>query len=254
MADVKVKLWKRSVSIDELFMQLQKSHLHYPLQSALFQAVLIQRAMEEHKIPTYCTAEREEQLLQRFCQQQNISDLNALGRFLEQTGQKRQELIQRLFYTHRMELLKMQVVTKKQLTERFTQRRPYYDQVLFQLLRFETLQAAESVYQALTQNKGDFTTLVHSHSTSKSATNSGVIGPVSPTTLNPILFEQLKNLPAGYFTKPFQLDESSVVIARMLRFAPAELTPQLERQLREELFQQWLAVQEKSAEASMKVW
>jgi hypothetical protein len=70
----------------------------------------------------------------------------------------------------------------------------------------------------------------------------GVIGPISALQLHPTIQHHLIGLEPQQLSSIFQLDDRSIFL-RLDRSLAAQLTPPIERQLRDELFEEWLQKQ-----------
>jgi hypothetical protein len=125
---------------------------------------------------------------------------------------------------------------------RFLARKLQLDRLLFSAIQVRDLHLAQELYcQVRTQNQS-FTRLATKYSNSPAAKRGGVIGPVCTLQLHPAIQQHLMGLEPKQVSLIFQLDEHYIFL-RLDRLLPVQLNPQIERQLRDELFEEWLQQQ-----------
>jgi PPIC-type PPIASE domain len=125
---------------------------------------------------------------------------------------------------------------------RFLACKSQLDRVLFSVIQVRDLQLAQELYCRVKEENQSFTSIATSYSDSPAARRGGVIGPISALQLHPSLQHHLIGLKPKQLSSIFQLDEHYIFL-QLDRSLPVQLTPQIERQLRDELFEEWLQQQ-----------
>jgi parvulin-like peptidyl-prolyl isomerase len=140
-----------------------------------------------------------------------------------------------------LELYK-QIEFDRLVKSRFLACKLQLDRLLFSAIQVKNLHLAQELYcQVRTQNKS-LTRLATKYSDSPAAKRGGVIGPVCTLQLHPAIQQHLMGLEPKQVSLIFQLDEHYIFL-RLDRLLPVQLNPQIERQLRDELFDEWLQQQ-----------
>ncbi len=119
---------------------------------------------------------------------------------------------------------------------------PVENRVLFSVIQVRDLQLAQELYCRVKEENQSFTSIATTYSDSPAAKRGGVIGPISVLQLHPSLQHHLIGLKPKQLSSIFQLDEHYIFL-QPDRSLPVQLTPQIERQLRDELFEEWLQQQ-----------
>ncbi len=237
-----ISLWDKIWPVESLLRELVNERVHYSAYRELVQGILLKEGFEEHHLSLDLkTPEREQELLDTFCQSQNINnDSTTLEMYLEKTQQTLDELKEKLFFHYRVDRLKQLIINERQVREAFLAQKSHRDQVLFQLIRTKSQGESEVLYETIQSGQSDFTSLALVHSIGDEAKHGGVVGPVPLRALTPKLGETLLKLSPGQVSFPFSMENGSFLIARLLRFDSAELTPRLEIAIRDDLFESWI--------------
>jgi hypothetical protein len=128
-------------------------------------------------------------------------------------------------------------------TSLFLQRRPGLDHVLISGLRLSDAELAQELYFSLLAAEVDFPQLAHL-SQGPERLQGGRIGPIPLGQLQPLVAEQLRRATPLELLPPLELDNGQLLILRLEQIDRAVLTPTLQRELEQELFEQWLAAEQ----------
>jgi hypothetical protein len=116
------------------------------------------------------------------------------------------------------------------------------NRVLFSTIEVADLSLAQELYCRITEQGYSFNQLAIIHSQNSTAKLGGVVGPIAPAYLHPLIQQQLKGLEVKQLSPIFRL-ENHYIFLRFDRKIPAQLNTQIEQQLLDELFESWLEQQ-----------
>jgi PPIC-type PPIASE domain len=122
---------------------------------------------------------------------------------------------------------------------RFLAKKSQLDRVLFSIIQVKNLQLAQELYFRIKDQKQSFTQLAISYSDSPTAKQGGSIGPIPACQLSAPIQHYLIGLQPKQLSPIFQVDEHYLFL-RLDRSLPVQFNPQIEQQLLDELFDQWL--------------
>jgi PPIC-type PPIASE domain len=125
---------------------------------------------------------------------------------------------------------------------RFLARKSQLDRVLFSTIQVRDLYLAQELYCRIKEENQSFMRLATRYSDSHTAKRGGVIGPISALQLYPLIQHHLIGLQPKQLSPIFQLDEHYIFL-RLDRSLPVKFTPEIEQQLLDELFEEWLQQQ-----------
>ena len=128
-------------------------------------------------------------------------------------------------------------------TSLFLQRRPGLDRVLLSALRLSDAELAQELYFSLLAAEVDFPQLAHL-SQGPERLQGGRIGPIALGQLQPLVAEQLRRAAPLELLPPLELDNGQLLIVRLEQIESAVLTPTLQGELEQELYDQWLAAEQ----------
>lgn len=118
----------------------------------------------------------------------------------------------------------------------FLGRRAALDQVVFRMMRLERLGLAEELYLRLVDDHASFGDLADQHALGEERHTRGLVGPMAVGQPHPRIAQALARLAQGELHPPFTVD-NAVVLVRLERRLPAQLTDPLRRQLLRELLE-----------------
>jgi hypothetical protein len=124
----------------------------------------------------------------------------------------------------------------------FLARKAQLDRVLFSVIQVKDLHFAEQLYCQIEDKNQSFTRIATTHSDSPTAKRGGSIGPISMMELHPVIRHYLTGLEPKQLSPIFKLDQHYVFL-KLDRILPGKMTPQLEQQLVDELFERQLESQ-----------
>ncbi len=122
---------------------------------------------------------------------------------------------------------------------RFLVRKSQLDRVLFSTIQVKDFQLAQELYCRITEQNQSFTRLAIAHSNGTTAKRGGSTGPIPTIQLYPQIQHYLTGLQHHQLSPIFNLD-GDYIFLRLDRWLPVQLTPQIEQQLLDEIFEEWL--------------
>ena len=188
-----------------------------------------------------CTPEEKAFTLEKFKQQQQITEENELQAWCEHNNITLSEL-----ETFALRPLKIQKFQQEQWGHRlesyFLERKDQLDQVSYSMIRLKYAGAAREIYHRLTEEEQSFAELAREYSQGAEAKNGGLIGPMSMDMPHPIIARMLKLSKPGQLWQPTKVEEW-IVIVRLEKLIPAQLDDRMGWRLLHELFNNWLSGQ-----------
>ena len=129
--------------------------------------------------------------------------------------------------------------------ERFFQRKPMLDRVVYSLLREKDLGVARELWFRLREKEAGFADLAPTYASGNEVYTGGVVGPIAYGNMHAALANVLRVAVPGEILKPFTIAEWHLV-ARVDHQLPAEFDEAVRVQMIEELLQLWLEEREKN--------
>ena len=187
--------------------------------------------------------EQSQQLLQNFCERQQLEGPEQLAAHLRQIGFSAADLQWQLELPLRMQAYSEQHFRHKS-EARFLARKEQLDRVVYSLLRVKDPFLARELYLQISGGEAHFADLAAQFAEGPERGTKGIVGPVPLTQAHPALAERLRTTKPGQLMEPFQISEWWLV-ARLERYEPARFDDAIAQQMTQELFQAW--VQEEMA-------
>jgi hypothetical protein len=125
------------------------------------------------------------------------------------------------------------------LPSRFISRKAELDRVLFSAIQVQDLSLAKELYCRLQEKGQSFAKLAIAHSDSPAAKRGGSIGPISLLQLHPLIQHHLRPLKDQQLSPIFPLDNHYVIL-RLDRKLSAQFDGEIQQQLLDEMFEEWL--------------
>jgi PPIC-type PPIASE domain len=122
---------------------------------------------------------------------------------------------------------------------RFLVQKSQLDRVLISVIQVQNLQLAQELYFRIEEQKQPFAKLAIKYSDGTTAKRGGSIGPILSCQLSFPIQYHLTGLQPKQLSPIFQVGEHYLFL-RLDRSLPAQLNPQIEQQLLDELFDEWL--------------
>jgi parvulin-like peptidyl-prolyl isomerase len=154
-----------------------------------------------------------------------------------------------LLHTLMVERLKIQV-SQFRLEDYFNENQAWFERVVLSYLCVDRVELAKELYQQL-QSGADFEQLATQYSTDENAEDSHVLE-IQRGELPENLESAINSAQIGDILGPFEFDDRAWVF-RLNEWQPAELDADLEEQLQEEIFEQWLAEKVQSTTVELQV-
>jgi hypothetical protein len=125
------------------------------------------------------------------------------------------------------------------ITTRFLERKSELDRVLFSAIQVADLHLAHELYCRICEQGASFTKLATLYSQRPAAKMGGAVGPISISKLHPLIHHHLIGLKPKQLSPIFQMDEQYVFL-KLECWLPARFDRQMQQQLLNELFEEWL--------------
>jgi hypothetical protein len=135
-------------------------------------------------------------------------------------------------------LLALAIETRygERLEAHYLNRRAELDQVVFRMMRLEQLGLAEEIYLRLIDDDASFGDLAEIHACGEERHTRGLVGPMPLGQPHPRIRAALAALREGEIAPPFQV-ERTILLVRLEKLLPAQLTPAIREQLLGELLE-----------------
>ena len=183
------------------------------------------------------------ELWNRYLEEHNIKDDDALGKHLQQIGLSAEDLHWQLELPQRIRKYSQEHFQHK-AEARFLARKEELDRVVYSLLRVNDGFLARELYLRIAGSEANFSDLAAEYSQGPEAKTKGIIGPVPMRQAHPALSERLRTSQPGQLLEPFNIEQWWLV-ARLERYEAARFDTVTAEQMTTELFQEW--VQEEMA-------
>ncbi len=125
------------------------------------------------------------------------------------------------------------------IQSRFLANKSLLDRVLFSIIQVESLHLAQELYFRIKDQKQSFARLASKYSSSPTAKRGGTMGPMRFCQLSFPIQYHLNGLQPKQLSQIFQLDDHYIFL-RLDRSLAVQFNPQIEQQLLDELFDEWL--------------
>lgn len=240
MGSTVISLWQESRTLDAIVADLAETPFLFPLLDDIARTLVLLKAARQYQVLCRLDVDLQTSLINAFCRRQKVSDRKALDALLREQGKSLRALVHELYRDEITRRLMPCVVPDATVQTLFLTRKQHEDMVTFLLMRLPSMAIAQEVYCRLNDDGEDFTRLAQQYSVGAEAAYGGLVGPMSFLALNPELRPVLQALSPGALSAPFVLDDTSVMIVKLLRRDPAQLTEPKQTALRAELFDHWL--------------
>jgi parvulin-like peptidyl-prolyl isomerase len=180
----------------------------------------------------------EDQLIESWLQQRQISSNTELNTWLGQKGWSDEDL--RYFATKgmRLELFKQRMFNAE-VELRYLERKLALDQVTYSLIRVDEEALAQELYHRINDDGEDFGSLAATYSQGPERNNGGRIGPVPLAQAHEVVANQLRVSAPGQLWPPFFLVNIWLIL-RLDHLEQARLDDDIRRAMLDELFDEWL--------------
>ena len=178
------------------------------------------------------------ELWNRYLEEHNIKDDDALGKHLQQIGLSAEDLHWQLELPQRIRKYSQEHFQHK-AEARFLARKEELDRVVYSLLRVNDGFLARELYLRIAGSEANFSDLAAEYSQGPEAKTKGIIGPVPMRQAHPALSERLRTSQPGQLLEPFNIEQWWLV-ARLERYEAARFDQATEEQMTTELFEEWI--------------
>jgi parvulin-like peptidyl-prolyl isomerase len=236
-SDDSLRVGKQTIPSNDLLPMIRR----YGLLPTLIKEILIDQALSDVALTEDEAATATEQYLQAH----QLGDEEQRQAFLQQRGLLEGDLA--AVAQRELKLRKFKAETWGNKVESyFLQRKNRLDQVLYSLIRTQEPGLAQELYFRIQDDGQPFADLARQYSEGQEAQTGGLIGPVELSVPHPALARMLSISKPGQLWPPTRVGEWFVVV-RLEKFLPAKLDDNTRQRLMDELYNNWLAEQVKSA-------
>jgi len=213
----------------------------YGLMPALVKEIVIDQALTAIAVTEAEAGEAFEQFLQA----NQIQEHEQRQAFLQQRGLSNADLAAMALRELKLRKFKTETWGNK-IESYFLQRKNRLDRVLYSLIRTQEPGLAQELYFRIQDDGQPFADLARQYSEGQEAQTGGLIGPVELSVPHPALARILSISKPGQLWPPTRVGEWFVVV-RLEKFLPAKLDDGTRQRMLDELYNNWLAEQVKSA-------
>lgn len=200
-------------------------------------------AIDKAIAPFNCTPEEEAECCQDFYKQRQLNTEIARRKWLEEQEITEAQLINLATRQLRIEKFK-EATWGKNLESYFFQRKSELDQYVYSLIRLRNGATAKELYLRLKEGEQTFAELAKQYSEGPEAKTNGLIGPVQLGLSHPKLAQILRASQVGELVPPSAIEDIWVIV-RVEKIIPAQFDEQMQQNLLDELFANWLKEQMK---------
>lgn len=243
---IRIQLWDEAVELSEGFNRLQQAGLEESALQTLTEQLIIERTLRDFQL---LEGMKPKQLLAQHKASLSEKQRKKLDDQLKASPELQEQLISRLCKEHRLTELKRQLIPSPMIQDAFLNFKAQRESVIFQLLRLPSEKMIRELYFRITHDRIDFDSLIRQYADPKEAEEGGLAGPIPIGKLKPELKQQVLMLKPGETSAPFCLEGNQWLLLRVLRRDNILMTPEIETQIRDNLFATWLQQQLASAQA-----
>lgn len=191
-----------------------------------------------------------DQALVDFRVERQLTDATAFQKWFEKNGSVYAGFRTHTIYRFKLEKLKA-LVTESKLQEHFIERKIFLDQVVLSQIAVAEQELAEELLSQLLEGSASFEQLAREYSLAEDRVANGMMGPLSRGRLKPSLRAAIDSAAPGEVVGPIEIGEGYCLF-RVEQFLPAQLEGKIKEQLRNEIFEQWLAEKVKKMDVQLE--
>jgi PPIC-type PPIASE domain len=230
---------EQPISLEQAIEYLQTSgRLQEFLLDILSQHILTQEV--QSKVQLDLSSATIEQFLIDFRTENELIDPNVFQAWLASYGWNYETFRQQLIWNLSLSHLQDQI-SQPQLHDYFQERKPLLDRVVLSWIGVDTEEQAKTLREELDWG-ADFAQLVEAHFHPNDPDSSALEVSLTWEEIPEVLIDLVDAAEAGDLLEPIAIEDQWYVF-RVEAFQPAELDEGLAAELRDELFEQWLAEQ-----------
>lgn len=238
MKNLTFNLLGEDISIPEAIERLEYQESQEFVLRELGKRVLIEHFIREYNITV--TDDECNQILFEFRKRMDLRTDEDIKRFLMQNKVDKDQVVSRLVYLEKLKKMKMLVISEQMIRDNYLKQKIRKDLVLFGVIKVSNEALAKELYFRIKDDKQDFAELAKEFSEGNEKENGGLVGPVPLLKLNPELREALSTLEEGQIKYPINIDGKAFLIIKLIRLDSMPFSPQIEENIRTELFDQWI--------------
>jgi parvulin-like peptidyl-prolyl isomerase len=246
---IRIQVWDEAVELTEAFNRLKQVGMEERVIQAFTEQLVMERSMREYQLFDKISHHAADDLLNRHRQNLDDEQRQQLDDVLKNSPDAHEQLINRLLAEERLNALKRHVIPLPLVQEAFMNYKSKQETVVFQMLRLSSRALAREIYFRVQHDHHDFDSLIRQHATGSEAEHGGLVGPVPVGRIKPEIRRQIESLLPGAYSLPFASEPKRWSIVRLLRRDNLTMTPDIETQIRDGLFNTWLQQQRESARA-----
>lgn len=236
-----IRCWEQDYELPEILAALHHYNLDTPALKSCVEWLLLTEKVVEFKLEP--NAERVSEQVENIKQQVKADSPETWSAWLEKQQITEAIIIKRLNFQDQLQQLKEAIITEAALKDAFLQLKSQRDNVMFQVGKFPSVETAQEAWNQLTQQQADFTSLILSQTDVQQQGVAGLIGPVVCSQVNPEVLKRIVRLEPHEYTDPFTVNGTEFMVARLLVKQLTNSAPTVIEQLKDQLFQKWIADQ-----------
>jgi parvulin-like peptidyl-prolyl isomerase len=195
------------------------------------------------------TLEEEALAVEQFKVHQHIKDESQCQAWLRYHRMTADQLFLQAVRRRKLEKFKQMTWASCVETD-FLKYKAQLDQFTCSILRTKDGELAQELYFRLKEGEQTFADLAPQYSQGTEAQSSGLIGPVTASSMHPKLLQILSSSKPGQLWPPQRLEEWFVIV-RLEQYLPAQLDDAIRQQILERRFQEWLEQQLQTVQLSI---
>ena len=209
---------------------------------------LIEREMQQQGIEAN-NVEIIEQFILEFRLQQQLTTLDKFHEWLAAQGMTYGQFRDKIAFVTCLEALKKRVI-EPQIIPYFQEKQGELTRFLLSRLVVDKEELALSLKEQIEQSPDSFATVAKQYSIVDDAIIGGLMGAVSRQDMPEIIAQVTANAQAGDILGPLAVEERFCLL-KVEQILPAELDSQMQKQIENQLFEQWLKERLEQANISL---
>ncbi|MCS6266539.1 MAG: hypothetical protein H2174_03135 [Vampirovibrio sp.] len=236
-----ISCWEQDYELPEILASLHHYNLDTPVLKSCVEWLLLTEKIAEFNFKP--SENQVSEQLEKIKEQVKAESPTEWQQWLEKQQIQETAIIKRIEFQDQLNQLKEAVVTEAALKDVFLQQKTQRDSLVFQVCKFPTIETAQEAWNKLTQEKTDFTNLIFNQTEVQQQGFAGFIGPVACSQINPEVLRRIIRLEPQEYSDPFTVNGTEFMIVRLLNKQLLTPVPTLMEQLKDQVFQKWIAEQ-----------
>jgi len=236
----------RAISFTESLGYLRKAGKLQPFLMEIVRQYILEQ--EAQAIPAI-DIDTVEQLIIDFRIQKQLANPEKFQQWLVANSLNFADFRSQFAFRLQVDRLKASIVEPK-LQEYFAQRQFFLERVVLSRIVVDSADLAKDLRQQLEQEGADFTQLAKKYSAVDDAVVGGVMGAVSRGQMPELMQSATANAVPGQIIGPMQIDDRFCLL-KVEQLLPAKLEGQLQQELENQIFEEWLREKVQAAKVQL---